>query len=184
MSDAVERERLDVDLLFVGRGRRDAGGGDSPRRSVQAAAARDARDPGDREGARARRAPALRRDDGPAGLAELIPDFLEQGFPLPLPVHVGLRLDHDLEARDLGPVTPPPFENHGNYAISVSDVVKWLGHEGRGARHRDLPRLPRAPAAVRGQARGRRADPGQAASTRTATRRASSSPARTSTPSA
>ena len=24
------------------------------------------------------------------------------------------------------PVTPPPFVNHGNYAISLSDVVKWL----------------------------------------------------------
>jgi len=62
----------------------------------------------------------------PRGLAELMPDFLEQGFPF----HYQCTKDYTwimTKKRVItSPVTPPPFMNHGNYAISLSDVVKWL----------------------------------------------------------
>lgn len=39
------------------------------------------------------------------------------------------------------PVTPPPFLNHGTYAISLSDVVKWLASQ---AEARGVPGFPTA----------------------------------------
>ncbi len=62
----------------------------------------------------------------PSTLAELVPDFVAKGAPLACEVtndnvyYLGQRKQFRL------PVTPPPFENHGNYVISLSHFVKWL----------------------------------------------------------
>src|SRR5260370_23552244 len=54
----------------------------------------------------------------PKGLAELIPDFIEKGAPLESPV----KEDHFLyltEKRAIrSPLTPPPFANHGYLLVS------------------------------------------------------------------
>src|ERR1700739_4574746 len=62
----------------------------------------------------------------PKALAELVPDF-EKSAPLDTPVP-------DPPARPLTknsslrfPITPPPFQNRGNYVVSLSKVTKWLG---------------------------------------------------------
>jgi electron-transferring-flavoprotein dehydrogenase len=71
----------------------------------------------------------------PRALAELMPDFREQGFPFESEV----TDDEVLLLTNSGsfplPFTPPPLRNHGNYIVSISKLVRWLGEkvEAKGA---------------------------------------------------
>ena len=63
----------------------------------------------------------------PSALADLIPDYKEKGAPLATEVHK----DHVYfltETRHIPlPIIPPPLRNHGNFIISLSRFVKWMG---------------------------------------------------------
>jgi len=65
----------------------------------------------------------------PRALTELMPDWAARGAPLTTPV----TEDQFLFLTDSGSWATPPwllpdcFKNHGNYVVSLSDVVKWLG---------------------------------------------------------
>jgi electron-transferring-flavoprotein dehydrogenase len=63
----------------------------------------------------------------PSTLRDLIPDFKEKGAPLATEV----RRDDIYYLTRTGkvrlPITPPFFQNHGNYIISLNRFVKWLG---------------------------------------------------------
>ena len=62
----------------------------------------------------------------PCALRELVPDF-EKSAPLDTPV-TGDAVYFFTKSREWKlPITPPPFKNHGNYVISLSKLVKWLG---------------------------------------------------------
>ncbi len=62
----------------------------------------------------------------PRALRELIPDF-EKTAPLDTPV-TGDAVYYFTENDSFKlPITPPPLQNHGNYVVSVSKLVKWLG---------------------------------------------------------
>ncbi len=127
MSEAVERERLDVDILFVGAGVATLA---SVIRLADLCKAQNVEMPAVLV---IEKAPEIGGHQlsgammDPRGLAELMPDFLEQGFPF----HYQCTTDYTWAMTSKRvitiPVTPPPFVNHGNYAISLSDVVKWLG---------------------------------------------------------
>jgi electron-transferring-flavoprotein dehydrogenase len=67
----------------------------------------------------------------PVGLSELIPDWKERGAP------VAQQVTEDRFVW-LGPagamtipnfVMPPLMSNHGNYIVSLEDVVRWLGEQ-------------------------------------------------------
>jgi len=62
----------------------------------------------------------------PVSLRELMPDFEARGAPVANPVtedHVYLlTAGSKLEL----PLIPPPLRNHGNYVISLNQLVKWL----------------------------------------------------------
>jgi electron-transferring-flavoprotein dehydrogenase len=63
----------------------------------------------------------------PSSLGELIPDFKERGAPVSTQVtedHVYM-LTSGRQFRL--PLVPPPLQNHGNYVISLNQLVKWLG---------------------------------------------------------
>jgi electron-transferring-flavoprotein dehydrogenase len=62
----------------------------------------------------------------PKALAELMPDF-EKRAPLDTPVTDSAALIFTKNSSYRLPITPPPFNNSGNYVISLSKVVKWLG---------------------------------------------------------
>jgi electron-transferring-flavoprotein dehydrogenase len=62
----------------------------------------------------------------PRGLAELVPDF-EKTAPLDTPVTDDAAYYLTAGGSWKLPITPPPLRNHGNYIISVSKLVKWLG---------------------------------------------------------
>jgi electron-transferring-flavoprotein dehydrogenase len=62
----------------------------------------------------------------PRALDELIPDWKEKGAPLLTPAGD----DHFLfftETRSIRLPTPPQMHNHGNYIISLGNLVRWLG---------------------------------------------------------
>lgn len=67
----------------------------------------------------------------PRALTELIPDWKEKGAPLNTPV----TEDRVLFLTETGAIKTPNlllpkcFENHGNYVISLGNVVRWLGQQ-------------------------------------------------------
>jgi electron-transferring-flavoprotein dehydrogenase len=69
----------------------------------------------------------------PRALEELLPDWRERGAPL----HTEAREDHFVfltRTRAFrSPITPPQMNNHGNYIVSLGDVVRWLGREAEAA---------------------------------------------------
>jgi electron-transferring-flavoprotein dehydrogenase len=62
----------------------------------------------------------------PKALAELVPDF-EKSAPLDTPVTDSAALLFTQKSFYRFPITPPPFQNSGNFVISLSRLVKWLG---------------------------------------------------------
>jgi len=65
----------------------------------------------------------------PSALRELIPDFQSRGAPVVTEVQRDrvyvLTGQHHVRL----PVVPPPLRNHGNYLVSLSDLVGWLGRQ-------------------------------------------------------
>ncbi len=71
----------------------------------------------------------------PRAIRELMPDFLDQGFPFESEV-----TSDDVFFLTAGgsfrfPIVPPPLKNHGNYVVSISKLVRWLAEkvEAKGA---------------------------------------------------
>lgn len=80
----------------------------------------------------------------PRGLAELIPDFVERGAPLETPVNddhfLYLTKKHSIRA----PITPPPLKNHGYYIVSLNRLTAWLGEQCEEAGVNIFPEFPGA----------------------------------------
>ncbi|HZN11995.1 MAG TPA: electron transfer flavoprotein-ubiquinone oxidoreductase [Blastocatellia bacterium] len=128
--DAIERESLEVDVLFVGAGPASLAGalrlrqlidahGGKPLDEISIAVIEKGREVGSHiiSGAV--------MDIGP--LAELLPDYAERGAPLESVV-----TDEDVSyltaTRKLrSPVIPPPLDNHGKYVVSLNKLIRWLG---------------------------------------------------------
>jgi electron-transferring-flavoprotein dehydrogenase len=63
----------------------------------------------------------------PSTLRDLIPDFQAKGAPLGTEVHDDNIYFLTPNKKFRFPITPPPFQNHGNYIISLNQFTKWLG---------------------------------------------------------
>jgi electron-transferring-flavoprotein dehydrogenase len=62
----------------------------------------------------------------PSALRELVPDF-EKSAPLDTPVTDSALLYFTKGSSLRAPITPPPFQNKGNYVVSLNKLTKWLG---------------------------------------------------------
>ncbi len=80
----------------------------------------------------------------PKGLAELIPDFVEQGAPLESPVNEDHFLYLTKKRAIRSPITPPPLKNHGYYIVSLNRLTAWLAEKCEAAGVNIFPEFPGA----------------------------------------
>jgi electron-transferring-flavoprotein dehydrogenase len=82
----------------------------------------------------------------PRALTELIPDWKEKGAPLNTPVTEDrvLFLTETKAYRTPSFAVPQCFENHGNYVISLGNVVRWLGQQAEALGVEIFPGFPAA----------------------------------------
>jgi len=130
---AVERERLDTDVLIVGAGpaglacalhlsrliaQHNSSGAQAELSAENIYVLEKAREIG------AHQLSGAVMD--PRGLAELVPDW-EKTAPLESPVTGDAAYVLTSASAWKLPITPPPLRNHGNYVVSLNKLVKWLG---------------------------------------------------------
>jgi electron-transferring-flavoprotein dehydrogenase len=67
----------------------------------------------------------------PRALTELLPNWVEEGAPLTVPVTEDrfLFLSAQRSFRVPNLILPAVFKNHGNYIVSLSNVCRWLGQQ-------------------------------------------------------
>ncbi len=63
----------------------------------------------------------------PRALKELLPDFREKGAPIESEVTTDDLYLLTKSGQIRFPFLPGPFQNHGNYVISLGDFEKWMG---------------------------------------------------------
>jgi electron-transferring-flavoprotein dehydrogenase len=82
----------------------------------------------------------------PRALTELIPNWKELGAPLNTEVTEDriLFLTETKAYRTPGFMVPACFENHGNYVVSLGNVVRWLGQQAEAMGVEVFPGFPAA----------------------------------------
>ncbi|MDQ7955205.1 MAG: electron transfer flavoprotein-ubiquinone oxidoreductase [Pseudomonadota bacterium] len=82
----------------------------------------------------------------PRALTELIPDWKEKGAPLNQPVNADtfLFLTEKGAIRTPNFMLPGNFQNHGNYIISLGNVVRWLAQQAEALGVEIFPGFPAA----------------------------------------
>src|SRR6476660_4253332 len=65
----------------------------------------------------------------PSALRELMHDFVEHGAPLESTVNEDYFLYLTKNRAIRSPITPPPLKNHGYYIVSLNRLTAWLGEK-------------------------------------------------------
>src|SRR2546421_13097476 len=148
----MERESLEMDVVFVGAGPANLSGalhlsrliaehneknsGDSSLGEIQIAVI----EKGSYVGAHTLSGAVM----DPKGLAELIPDFKQKGAPLESEVKDDQFLYLTAKRAIKSPIPPPPLRNHGYYIVSLNRLTAWLGEKCEAAGVNIFPEFPGA----------------------------------------
>ncbi|MFN2453937.1 MAG: 4Fe-4S dicluster domain-containing protein [Pyrinomonadaceae bacterium] len=152
----MERETLEMDVVFVGAGPANLSGALHLARLVKehneavANGQREGQSLGDIEigviekgayvGAHMLSGAVL----DPRALRELIPNFLEEGAPIESPVTEDAFLYLTKKRAIRSPITPPPLRNHDYYIVSLNRLAAWLGEKCEEAGVNIFPEFPGA----------------------------------------
>jgi electron-transferring-flavoprotein dehydrogenase len=156
MREKIERETLEMDVVFVGAGPANLAGALHLARLVREH--NEAVEGGKREGKSLGEIEIGVIEKGasvgahilsgavmdPRALRELMPDFEEQGAPLESPVNEDYFLYLTKSRAIRSPITPPPLKNHGYYIVSLNRLVSWLGEKCEEAGVNIFPEFPGA----------------------------------------
>jgi electron-transferring-flavoprotein dehydrogenase len=156
MREKIERETLEMDVVFVGAGPANLSGALHLARLVRehneavAGGKREGKPLGEIEigviekgasvGAHILSGAVM----DPRALRELMPDFEEQGAPLESPVKEDYFLYLTKTRAIRSPLTPPPLKNHGYYIVSLNRLTTWLGEKCEEAGVNIFPEFPGA----------------------------------------
>jgi electron-transferring-flavoprotein dehydrogenase len=152
----MERESIEMDVLFVGAGPASLSGALHLARLV--AEHNEAVAKGTRQGKSLGEIQIAVIEKGatvgahilsgavmdPKALKELIPDFIEQGAPVESPVKEDYFLYLTKTRAIKSPITPPPLKNHGYYIVSLNKLTAWLGEKCEEAGVNIFPEFPGA----------------------------------------
>ena len=137
----AERDRLEVDVLFVGAGPASLAGAI---RLMQLAntAGRELEvlviDKGAEIGSHGISGAVM----DPRALDELLPEWRERNVPVESPV-TGDRLWFLTESGKIeAPIVPPMMNNHGKYVVSLQKMARWLGERAEEAGAQVFPAFP------------------------------------------
>jgi len=152
----MERESLEMDVVFVGAGPANLSGALHLSRLVKehneavASGKREGKSLGELEIGVIEKGAAVGSHIlsgavmDPRALRELIPDFLEQGAPVESPVKEDEFLYLTKTRSIRSPITPPPLKNHGYFIVSLNKLVAWLGDQCEAAGVNIFPEFPGA----------------------------------------
>jgi electron-transferring-flavoprotein dehydrogenase len=145
MSEPVERESMEVDVLFIGAGPATLASAIHLMNEVQAfnaAAEASGRTPIEPPSVLVLEKGASVGDHmlsggvmNPRAIRELVPDFEEQGFPTEYVCnYAGFWIFHPKGRLALPQLmTPPNFRKRGYHVVSLSNVAKWMGERAEAA---------------------------------------------------
>src|SRR5262245_699081 len=126
---AEEREILEVDVLFVGAGPASLAGAIHLADLLEKQGKKDLMiaviEKGKDMGAHGISGAVL----DPKALRELMPHFLEEGFPAESEVKNDSIFFFTEKGAIKFPINPPFFNNHGNFIVSLGKVVQWLAQK-------------------------------------------------------
>jgi electron-transferring-flavoprotein dehydrogenase len=152
----IEREQLEMDVVFVGAGPANLAAALHLKNTVADHNALVERDP--RRGSKIPDLEIGIIEKGsfvgahilsgavmdPVALRELMPDFLEQGCPVDTAVTEDAFWYLTENRSIVSPITPPPLKNHGKYILSLSKMCEWLGEKCEEAGINIFPEFPGA----------------------------------------
>jgi electron-transferring-flavoprotein dehydrogenase len=132
VNDAVERERMDYDVVIVGAGPAGLAAAIRLKQLAERAGAEISvavLEKGSEVGAHILSGAVI----DPRALNELIPDWQAKGAPLETPVtkdkFLWMGAAGAFDFSFLAPLMPPFMNNHGNYIASLGNVCRWLAEQ-------------------------------------------------------